>query len=99
VFIAQEKSYQEEAFKRKRKDKLDDEEGAQGFYIASAEDNLLSKLEWFQRGEGISEQQWRDVTGIIKVQGETLDRTYLRRWAKELGLSDVLEKAFHDAGG
>jgi hypothetical protein len=38
------------------------------------------------------------VIGVLKVQGESLDRVYLRRWAVELGLVDLLEKALVEAG-
>ena len=56
----------------------------------SAEDLLLSKLEWSLAGG--SSRQLDDARGIVKVQGEALDRSYLRQWAKALGLSEVLEQ-------
>lgn len=62
-------------------------------HIASAEDALLAKLEWYRLGGEISERQWRDVLGIIKTQGERLDQAYLIRWARELGVADLLERA------
>jgi hypothetical protein len=45
-----------------------------------------------------SERQWHDVIGIMQVQGDLLDRNYLHHWASELKISDLLEKAFRDAG-
>jgi hypothetical protein len=62
-------------------------------FIATAEDTVLSKLMWFRKGNEVSERQWRDVLGIIKTQQERLDLPYLRRWAVDLGIDDLLERA------
>lgn len=56
--------------------------------IASAEDVILSKLEWNKITP--SERQVKDAFGVIVVQGIKLDRDYLTHWATELGVADVL---------
>jgi len=68
------------------------------FYVASAEDTVLAKLQWYRGGGGVSDRQWNDVLGVLKVQGATLDRAYLAEWARELGLTDLLRRAREDAG-
>ena len=60
---------------------------------------MLAKLLWYREGGEVSERQWRDVLGILAVSGEGLDRVYVRRWAGELGVSDLLEQAFGQTGG
>jgi hypothetical protein len=49
-------------------------------------------------GGGVSDRQWGDITGVLKVQGSALDMQYLRRWAAALDVSDLLERALLDAG-
>lgn len=48
-------------------------------------------------GNEVSERQWRDVLGILKVQGSNLDLDYLRQYAQELNIDDLLEKALSEA--
>ena len=67
-------------------------------YVASAEDTVLAKLQWYREGGEVSDRQWNDVLGVLKVQGPALDRAYLREWARELKLVDLLDRALDDAG-
>jgi len=67
-------------------------------YLASAEDTILSKLDWHRQGGSVSDRQWRDVLGVLKVQAGALDRDYLRDWAARLNLTDLLRRAIDDAG-
>lgn len=69
----------------------------QGVYVATAEDTILAKLNWYRAGGEVSETQWRDVLGIIGTQGQQLDQTYLRRWAGELKILDMLDKALAES--
>lgn len=65
-------------------------------YLASPEDVILNKLRWGQRSQ--SEKQWRDVLGVLKVQGTELDFPYLQEWAERLGLTEDLNRAMAAAG-
>ena len=65
--------------------------------IATAEDTLLAKLEWYFLGGEVSERQWRDVLGILKIQGGYLDLDYLRQYARELEIEELLDKALSEA--
>jgi hypothetical protein len=67
-------------------------------YFATPEDVVLSKLEWYRMGGEQSGQQWRDVLGVLKAQGALLDHTYLRHWAQQLRISDLLDRALTEAG-
>ena len=67
-------------------------------WFASAEDILLHKLRWYRRGDEVSDQQWRDILGILKVQRDALDASYLVKWARELGVADLLKRARTSAG-
>jgi hypothetical protein len=73
------------------------EEPERRAYVTSAEDIVLAKIEWYRMGGEISDRQWRDVLGVLKVQGDRLDRDYVRQMASELGVSDLLERATIEA--
>jgi hypothetical protein len=64
-------------------------------YLASAEDIILNKLQWFQMGGGVSERQWNDVLGVMQIQHKKLDRSYLERAAQQRGVADLLQKVFN----
>ena len=98
VFIHKPQAYMEEALKRKIKDTLEETKDATEFFFSSPEDILLKKLQWYEIGGRISNRQWLDVIGIIKVQSKNLDIEYLRKWGEILQLKDLLSTAFQEAG-
>ena len=75
--------------------KLEDDEKTISIYLCSPEDIILNKLEWFKLGDEASEKQWSDILGVIKVQSDNLDKDYLKYWAKQLEVSELLVKAFY----
>jgi len=96
IFISAGRQFDRKSFERRRKDSISDEPGSVQIFLCSAEDTILSKLEWYKSGGNVSERQWKDIIGIIKVQGELLDKYYLHNWAEELGVADLLEKALSE---
>ena len=61
--------------------------------FASPEDTVLAKLEWYRLGSETSDRQWRDILGVLKTRAGQLDLDYLRKWAAEINVSDLLERA------
>ena len=95
VFIQKDDLYSIEVSRRVVAEKLEENESLD-YYFVSPEDIIIHKLLWFQLGDRVSERQWHDVLGVIKVQGELLDLDYLRKWAKELGVLDLLEEVLNE---
>lgn len=65
--------------------------------FASPEDTVLSKLEWYRMGGEVSDRQWRDILGVLKTREGELELGYLRRWAQELKVMDLLERALKES--
>jgi len=66
-------------------------------YVYTPEDILLQKLRWYRMGNEVSDRQWRDILGIVLVQGNALDLAHLRRAAEVLKVSELLERALVQA--
>jgi hypothetical protein len=97
VFILKDRAFDRLQMKRRvRKPLYRDQEHM--IDIASAEDVILAKLEWYRLGNEVSDRQWQDILGVLKAQSGSLDLAYLRRWAAELGVADLLERALDVAG-
>jgi hypothetical protein len=64
--------------------------------FATAEDTIISKLEWYRMGDEVSERQWRDILGVLKIRADAVDLAYLRKWANELNVSDLLDRALKE---
>ena len=91
IFILKDQSYDQQAFARRRKDQLDPVDDKH-YYVASPEDIILHKLHWYKLGGEVSERQWTDVLGVLRVQADALDEAYLNKWAAELQVDDLLKK-------
>ncbi len=68
------------------------------FAVESAEDYVLSKLSWYRDGGESSDRQWNDILSVLKVQSFGIDLDYLHKWALEIGVADLLERALEESG-
>jgi hypothetical protein len=96
VFVTQPRDFDRAQLARRQLHLLS-EEPERRAYVASAEDTVLAKLEWYRMGGEVSARPWRDALGVLKVQGQRLDRAYMRQMAVELGVRDLLERAFEES--
>jgi hypothetical protein len=96
VFIPRRRPFHQSQFARAQKQVIAVEPEVSA-YFSSAEDTILAKLEWYRMGGEVSERQWRDVLGILKMRTGALDLDYLRKWAKELKVIDLLEQALKES--
>jgi len=69
--------------RRRRRLLLPDREA----YVGAPEDITISKMRYCRQSE--QEKHLRDITGMMKVSGEKIDRAYIARWAEEFGLTEI----------
>jgi hypothetical protein len=62
--------------------------GGQKVYFISAEDLILSKLQWYKLSP--SEKHMDDIKSVIKISGNVLDKKYLKLWIKKLDLEQII---------
>ena len=55
--------------------------------FASPEDVIIKKMEYYKGGG--SEKHLRDIAGILKISGETVDKDYIAEWSRRLGLTEI----------
>ena len=92
IFIPRPRAFDQMQLERRRTSIIstDPEES---IYIASPEDTILAKLDWYRMGGEVSDRQWRDILGVLKTREGELDLDYLRTWAIDLKVADLLERA------
>jgi hypothetical protein len=95
VFIAKKRSFDMEQFQRRRLEIVVNEPERKAF-VTTAEDIILAKLEWYRLGGSVSDRQWRDILGVVRVQAGWLDLDYLQKWASELDVTDLLQRALKE---
>ncbi len=94
IFVAKDRPFDRQQLARRLPQSLETSEYL--VHIASPEDVILAKLEWYRMGGEVSERQWRDIQGVLDVQGDRLDRAYMQKWAVELDVADLLDRALSE---
>jgi hypothetical protein len=97
VFVPAARPFERQVFSR-RLSRAVTEDGSQKLFFSSPEDIILRKLVWYQSSGEVSDRQWEDVLGVLKVQSEKLDKVYLVDWAAKLGVLELLRRAYQDSG-
>jgi hypothetical protein len=91
VFILKSRAFDISSMNRAQTGKIDSESNLE-FPIASAEDTILSKLEWYRLGNEVSERHWEDVVRVMNILGGRADQEYMFGNAVELGVADLLQR-------
>ena len=93
IFISPDDAWSRERLARACVETFDTPEGTVPVRFSSPEDTLLHKLVWYKLGNQVSDRQWSDALGLLKIQRGLLDDVYLNRWASVLGVADLLAHA------
>jgi hypothetical protein len=96
IFIQKSRAFDQMQLERRRTSIIATDP-EQSVYVTSPEDTILSKLEWYRLGGEVSDRQWRDILGILKTRAGDLDLDYLRKWARDLNVTDLLDRAIGEA--
>lgn len=60
--------------------------------IATAEDIIIIKLEWYRLGDEASERQWNDVSRLMALLGDAADLEYMQQASQSVGVRDLLQR-------
>jgi hypothetical protein len=96
IFCLGDTAFDRSEFDRARPTRLFGDD-AVSIRVKTAEDIVLRKLQWYRMGGEVSDRQWSDVLGCLQAGARDVD--YLRHWAGELRLTDLLERALVAAKG
>lgn len=91
LIIRKDRPFSVEEFRRRQAGELH----GHALPLASAEDVILTKLEWNRISP--SERQVRDALNVAVAQWPRLDRDYLQAWAVDLGVTEMLEELLRQA--
>lgn len=99
MFVSKRRPFDLEALRRARPQPLEDTTAPRTFRVASPEDTVLAKLEWFRAGGETSERQWTDIVGVLSTRRGEIDVAHLKLWAESLGVGDLLDRSLRETSG
>lgn len=94
IFIKKESLWSERQFTRSTLMSLESSDQKAEILFTSPEDIILNKMLWYKSGDCVSDKQRNDILGVIKIQGQNLDREYISYWAGKLDIQDIFEQFF-----
>ena len=98
VFVAKSRPFDQTCLSRIQRGTVSESDENLEVWLPSPEDVVLSKLEWYRKADRVSERQWLDVQGVLQIQRDHLDLDYMRKWARDLDIADLLDEALSEAG-
>ncbi len=93
IFILKQDQASKEEMSRRKSYRISEK---QYLYLTSAEDIIIHKLHWYELGNRVSERQWKDVIGVLQVQGKHLNYDYLKKTANRMNVSELLTQAIEE---
>jgi len=96
MFIQGPNEFDKQLLARSKRVRLSDSEEKR-FCVVSPEDVVLLKLRWYVRSGCKSDRQWDDILGVLRVQAESVDFKYMKRWSRELDVDKLLTRAISES--
>ncbi len=96
MFIQGQSEFDKQFLARCKRLSLSDSE-EKTFCVVSPEDVVLLKLRWYAGSDCVSDRQWQDILGVLKVQAESVDFKYMKKWSRELGVDQLLQRAISES--
>lgn len=84
IILTKETPFSKAEFSRRRRSKVFSDQETN---FATPEDVIIKKMDFYKQGG--SEKHLRDITGILKISGDAVDKAYITDWATRLGLTEI----------
>jgi hypothetical protein len=89
IFVPLGEEFDRSQLARRRRVELSADQ-SRAIYVATTEDTILAKIRWYSWAPIATSRQWDDVLALLAMHGRQLDLQYLRRWAANLSIADLL---------
>ena len=93
IFIPKDDEASRLEMERRQRFNLGGDPPPRDLVVASAEDVVAQKLFWFTLGDRVSDRQWGDAVGVLKVAADRLDFVYLHHVCALLNVEALLDRA------